>query len=68
MNKTIIVSGMSCGHCVKRVENALLGIEGVVSVVVNLVDKSVVIESNTDIDDNHLKEVISDAGYEIESM
>ena len=39
MKKEIILSGMTCGHCVKRVENALLGIDGVHSVVVSLDEK-----------------------------
>lgn len=40
MKKTIYVEGMSCGHCVKRVENALKSIDGVVSVEVSLEGKS----------------------------
>lgn len=68
MKKTILINGMTCGHCVKRVENALLGIEGVLSVVVNLAEKNAVVESEVDIDENLLREAIDDAGYEIESI
>jgi copper chaperone CopZ len=32
------VSGMSCGHCVGRVENALKGVRGVQAVKVDLAD------------------------------
>ncbi len=68
MEKTILISGMTCGHCVKRVENALLGVSGVVAVVVNLEEKNAVVELNVDVDDNLLKEAIDDVGYEVESI
>lgn len=68
MKKTILISGMTCGHCVKRVENALLGVKGVVAAVVNLEEKNAVVESNADVNENLLKEAIDDAGYEVESI
>ena len=34
--KTILIEGMSCGHCSKRVEEALKAIKGVKSVSVSL--------------------------------
>ena len=68
MKKTILISGMTCGHCVKRVETALLGIAGIVSAVVSLDEKSAVVDSNVGIDDNLIKEAIDDAGYDVESI
>lgn len=68
MKKKILISGMTCGHCVKRVENALLSVEGVVSAVVSLEDKSASIETNRDIEDQLIKEVIDDAGYDVEAI
>jgi copper ion binding protein len=35
-NKTLKVTGMSCEHCVKAVNNALGGIKGVADVAVSL--------------------------------
>lgn len=68
MTKTIYVSGMSCGHCVQRVKNALGSIDGVTDVTVNLEEKRVVVQSNREITNEVLTEVIDDAGYEIISI
>ena len=68
MKKKILISGMTCGHCVKRAENALLSVEGIVSAVVSLEDKSASIESNRDIEDKLIREVIDDAGYDVETI
>lgn len=65
MKKTIEVKGMTCGHCVKRVENAVSSIEGVQSVTVSLENKNVVVESFGEIDNTILKEAIEDVGYEV---
>ena len=36
--KTLKVEGMSCGHCVKAVTNALSGVSGVTDINVSLKD------------------------------
>lgn len=36
MKKTISIKGMSCGHCQRRVQNALSELQGVESVTVDL--------------------------------
>ena len=41
---TVNVNGMSCGHCVKRVETALKAIRGVSSVKVSLENKCADVE------------------------
>ncbi|ULQ59146.1 heavy-metal-associated domain-containing protein [Brucepastera parasyntrophica] len=63
MTKTIQVSGMSCGHCVKRVENALKNIPGVTKVSVNLDSGSASITSGRDIASAELASAISEAGF-----
>lgn len=65
MTKTIYVTGMSCGHCVQRVKNALGSIDGVTDVTVNLEEKRVVLQSNQEITNEVLIEVIDDAGYDV---
>ena len=40
LKKRAIIEGMSCNHCVKRVENALKELEGVQDVKVNLKKKT----------------------------
>ena len=63
--KTIIVEGMQCNHCKMSVEKALGAIEGVVKVEVNLESKTATIESTMPIDDNKIKAVIEEEGFEI---
>lgn len=65
MKKKILVEGMSCGHCVNHVKEALNGLNGVISVNVSLDDKNAVIEANTDVKDEDIKFAIEDAGYEV---
>lgn len=65
MKKKIIIEGMSCGHCVGRVEKALKEQEGVKEVIVNLDGKSAVIEFDQEISDESIKESIEDVGYEV---
>ena len=64
MEKTILIEGMSCGHCVKAVEEALKELDGVKSVVVDLEGKKAVVEGEN-LDDNKIKEAIDEAGYDI---
>ncbi|HHV25917.1 MAG TPA: heavy-metal-associated domain-containing protein [Tissierellia bacterium] len=64
MEKTILIEGMSCGHCVKAVEEALKELDGVKSVVVDLEGKKAVVEGDN-LDDNKIKEAIDEAGYDI---
>ncbi len=68
MKKEILISGMTCGHCVKRVENALLEIDGVHSVVVSLDDKKATIEADDKIEDQLIKDAIDDVGYTVEAI
>lgn len=65
MNKKIYIEGMSCGHCVKHVEEALKELPGVKSVNVSLQDKVADLELTQDISDEEIKAAIDDAGYEV---
>ena len=49
-NVKLWVTGMSCGHCQAKVQQALKGIGGVYSVVVDLTDG----EAEVDFDDDAL--------------
>jgi copper chaperone len=64
MKKKINIEGMSCGHCVKHVNNALTEVEGVKSVDVNLEGKYALIEAEG-VTNEAIKFVIEDAGYEV---
>jgi len=65
MRKKIIIEGMSCNHCVAHVEDALMEVEGVKSVKVDLKGKNALVELSHDVDDSKLKEAVDDAGYEV---
>jgi len=58
-----IVSGMSCGHCVKAVSDEVGQVPGVSAVDVDLDTKRVVV-SGTGVDDTAVRAAIVEAGYE----
>ena len=63
MKKTMIVDGMMCQNCVRHVKNALEGVEGVTSAVVDLDSRSAVIEMEKDIQDQILLDAVKEEGY-----
>ena len=65
MKKKISIEGMSCGHCVRHVEEALKEIGGVASVEVSLEGKYAIVELSEDVADAKLKEAVEDAGYDV---
>jgi copper ion binding protein len=65
MKKKVLIEGMSCGHCVKHVKEALSELSGVTSVDVNLESKSAVIEASADVSDEAIKAAVDDAGYDV---
>ena len=64
MKKKILVEGMSCGHCVNHVSEALKEI-GAKEVEVNLDSKLATAEIGDNISDDAIKAAIDDAGYEV---
>ncbi len=65
MKKIITVEGMMCGHCTGRVQKVLEAVEGVVSVEMSLENKTATVELSTDVADELLTGVITEAGYEV---
>jgi copper ion binding protein len=65
MKKKVLVEGMSCGHCVKHVKEALSELSGVTGVDVSLEGKYAVVEANVDIKDEQIKFAVDDAGYDV---
>lgn len=60
------VSGMSCKHCQKAVEDALSNLEGVEGVQVNLEQGIVKVKYNPiEVGLPEFKKAIQDAGYEV---
>lgn len=63
---TLLVEGMSCGHCVKAVESSVGGLNGVASVSVDLENKKVDVEFNqAEVTVEAIKETIDDQGYDV---
>lgn len=65
MKKKIIVEGMSCGHCVNHVKNALEDLNGVKSADINLEAKTALIDSDVEINNEDIKFAVEDAGYDV---
>lgn len=61
---TIIVKGMTCGHCKAMVEKNLLKLDGVESVTVDLASGETKIQGNPD--SKAVREVIEDLGFTME--
>jgi Cu+-exporting ATPase len=63
---TLPVHGMSCASCVKRVEGALNGLDGVVKAGVNFATERATIQYISGVVSlNDFKKAVKDAGYEI---
>ena len=65
MEKKILIEGMSCGHCVKHVKEALTELDGVTNVDVSLGTKTAILVSSADISDEAIKAAINEVGYEV---
>ena len=61
---TLIVDGMHCSNCARRVENALNSKEGVWAKV-NLENKTVLVRSKKPLEIADLSKAISDVGYTV---
>ncbi|MDD4642096.1 MAG: cation transporter [Erysipelotrichaceae bacterium] len=67
MKKELLIEGMSCHHCVKRVAQALQAIDGV-QATVNLEQKKAVVELAHDVSDEVLIAAVDEAGYKVEKI
>lgn len=63
---TIKIQGMSCGHCVKAVTNALSGVDGVTNVKVSLEKNEAVFDSSKDVDMEEIKKAVEEQGYKVD--
>lgn len=64
MKKKIMIEGMSCGHCVKHVKEALTELGGQ-SVDVSLEKKLATAEFGDAVTDDAIKFAVEDAGYDV---
>lgn len=61
--RTYIVEGMTCDHCVNAVRNEVGGVAGIAEVEVDL-DTKLVKVTGEDIDDTAVFAAVEEAGYE----
>ena len=62
IEKTYIVTGMSCGHCVNSIIDEVTGIDGTSEVDVDPATNTVTVRG-TDVDDELVRAAITEAGY-----
>ncbi len=65
---SVVIDGMSCGHCSAKVETLLKQLESVNTATVNLQNKTATVESNSTIAEEVFYEVINGAGYKVVSI
>ena len=68
ITKTIFIEGMNCGHCSKRVEEALKSVNGVKAVSVSLEEKKAVVTLKSEIDNAILKAAVEDIGFKVANI
>jgi len=67
MKRIIKVNGMTCGHCVKRVESNLNAVDGVTAKV-SLDEETATVSLSKDVDDLVLIQAVENAGYEVDTI
>lgn len=67
MNKTLAITGMSCGHCASHVKSALEGLEDVEHAAVSLDRGRAQITLSADVADTDLVAAVEAAGYGAEA-
>ena len=63
ITKIILIEGMYCEHCAKRVTEALKSLNGVKSVTISLEEKNAEVVLKKDVEDEVLKGAIEDIGF-----
>lgn len=60
-----VVEGMKCNHCSEKVKNKLMELEYISKVKVDLNKKTVTCFSKTKINEEEIKSLINELGYEV---
>ena len=67
LEKTMVIKGMSCGHCSARVEKVLNAIDGV-EAKVDLESNSAKVTLTKEVSDDALRNAVDAVGYEVVSV
>lgn len=65
MTTTLKIEGMSCGHCVKHVKDALEEINGVKGAEVSLDNNEALVEHEGGVTLEMMTQAVEDAGYTV---
>ncbi|MFL2670982.1 MAG: heavy-metal-associated domain-containing protein [Candidatus Actinomarina sp.] len=65
METKFTVPEISCGHCKETIESTVNNIESVVSVAVDIEQKSVVVKSTNDLNLSLVSEMLDEQGYTV---
>ena len=69
MRKKLLVDGMSCMNCVRHLKDALEeDINGVKVIDISLDNRYAIIDTDENVTDDMLKDVIVDLGYELKGI
>jgi len=67
--RTIDIEGMTCGHCVSWVTEALKKIDGVADAKLSLEAKNAIVEyDESRVTDDMMKTAVEEAGYTVKSI
>lgn len=61
----LLVEGMHCNSCAKRIEDTLKKNKDIKKVKINLNTKEVLITSTNELDINNIKEIVNNLGYNV---
>ena len=65
METKFTVPEISCGHCKETIESTVNNIESVVSVAVDIEQKSVALKSTSDLNLSLVSEMLDEQGYTV---
>ncbi len=63
--QTLTVTGMTCEHCVRSVQEEVGAVDGVQRVDVDLATGAVTVHSERPVEDAEIEAAVREAGYEV---
>ena len=65
MKKILTIQGMSCMNCVRQIHNALMELQGVTSVNIDIKTDTAFLDIKGNVEDDKIKNVLDNVGYEL---
>ena len=66
--RTMKIAGMSCNHCVQSVTRALLAVDGVSDVHVDLLSQTATFSQSSQLDDSVLAAAVENTGFTVQGI